>query len=51
MYQPFSKDDYIQIKDFEGFVKSINIRHTKLEKDGFTSNHTQQHLIFRRGCN
>lgn len=36
IYQPFSKDDYIQIKDFEGFVKSINIRHTKLEKDGFT---------------
>ena len=36
IYQPFSKGDYIQIKDFEGFVKSINIRHTKLEKDGFT---------------
>ena len=36
IYQPFSKGDYIKIKDFEGTVKSINIRHTKLEKDGFT---------------
>jgi len=36
IYQPFSKGDYIKIKDFEGFILSINIRHTKLEKDGFT---------------
>lgn len=36
IYQPFSKGDYIKIKDFEGRVQSINIRHTKLEHDGFT---------------